>query len=70
MGVKLSPFGLFGQIDTFLLPFPFPSTPSSSWFPSIFPPVKIPPWWGFDSNENGGDGGDDNDVISLVFMAT
>ena len=23
-----------------------------SWFPSIFPPFKIPPWWGFDSNDN------------------
>ena len=29
MGVKLSPFGLFGQIDTFLLLFPLSSTPSS-----------------------------------------
>ena len=25
---------------------------SLTWFPSIFPPVKIPPWWGFDSNDN------------------
>ena len=22
------------------------------WLTSIFPPVKIPPWWGFDSNDN------------------